>query len=111
MRTHVIKNFDFNEEFMSDTTPVNIVSFNSQLVGGMTKINKNTCKTSDEELSSHPVTKKSIIPSHDKKGKQVSNPDQVTALPAADKHSKFFDKSAYVTAPDAADLPLDLLLM
>jgi hypothetical protein len=111
MRTHVIKNFDFNEEIMSDTTPVKNVSFNSQLVGGMTKINKNTCKTSDEELSSHPVPKKSIIPSLEKKDKQVSNPDQVTAIPAAEKHSKFFDKSAYMNAPDAADIPTDLLLM
>lgn len=35
MRTHVMKNFDFNEEIMSDNIPFQNEALNSKLLGGI----------------------------------------------------------------------------
>lgn len=98
-RVNVMKNFDFDDEVMSDNMHISTDSINLKLRGDINSIQKHVCKTSDEEKAQHGLAKKTCVSSF------KSNDKPAAALKkdlAQQKSAKFFDKSAFFCVPSAS---------
>ncbi len=100
MRVNVMKNLDVDDTVMSDTIPVQTDN-TLKLEGYLNSVQKQTCKTSDEE------TAKQCL-SFVAKDEQVLVPE-VKKDQAQEKQVKYFDKAYHFHTPLAGLIPSALM--